>query len=102
MALEEGIVGAPGGKRRIVSYAPASGELLGEAPVRSLAEVSALLERARTAQAPWAERPIEARADAILALRDTIVDHADELVDIVSKECGKPRLEALAHEVAVV
>jgi acyl-CoA reductase-like NAD-dependent aldehyde dehydrogenase len=95
-------VGSPSGAKRIVSYAPASGESLGEVPICSAEQVRTAVERARVAQVNWAELPIEARAERVLVLRDLIVDRAEELVALLSKECGKPRFEALTHEVMVV
>lgn len=86
----------------IRSYAPATGALLGEVPVTSPEEVAATVERARKAQAPWAVLPVEERADRLVRFRDAIVDRADEIVEIVVKECGKPRHEALMHEVMLV
>jgi succinate-semialdehyde dehydrogenase/glutarate-semialdehyde dehydrogenase len=93
---------ASSGKGSLVSYAPASGEPLGEVPIASAQEVRAAMERARDAQVNWGELPIETRAERLLALRDLMVDRAEELVTLLSQECGKPRFEALTHEVMVV
>src|SRR5687768_10387109 len=54
---------------------------------------------ARAAQASWARLPLEQRCERLLTLRDTLVDRADDLIEIISRECGKPRQEALVHEV---
>ena len=83
----------------IKSYAPASGELLGEVPVTSKEEIAAIVARARRAQAAWAVLPVEERCERILRFRDALADRAAELVDLLSRECGKPKQEALAHEV---
>ncbi|MEO6419465.1 MAG: aldehyde dehydrogenase family protein [Polyangiaceae bacterium] len=83
----------------IRSYAPASGELLREINVTSPAEITAIVARAHKAQAAWGVLPIEERCERLLRFRDAIVDRADEIVEIITKECGKPRHEALAHEV---
>jgi len=91
-----------GGARRILSYAPASGEVLGEVPIYSSDQVQSAMARARAAQAIWAELPLEARCERVLNLRDKIVDRAAELVDVLTRECGKPRNEALVHEVLVL
>lgn len=91
-----------GEARRIVSYAPASGEVLGDAPILNAEEVQAAVARAREAQSVWANLPLEVRAQRVLGLRDAVVDRAEELVDLLSRECGKPRQEALLHEVMVV
>jgi acyl-CoA reductase-like NAD-dependent aldehyde dehydrogenase len=84
------------------SYAPASGELLGELPVTSDDEVRRVVARARKAQQAWAVLPVEERAQRLLRLRDALAEHAEDLVEIVSRECGKPRHEALMHEVATL
>ncbi len=86
----------------VKSYAPATGELLGEVPVTSPADVTATVARARKAQAAWAIVPVAERAERLLRFRDALVDRADELVDLLSRETGKPRHEALLHEVMTI
>jgi succinate-semialdehyde dehydrogenase/glutarate-semialdehyde dehydrogenase len=93
---------AAGATPPVRSYAPATGALLGEVPVFSAEEVAATVARARKAQAAWAVLPVEERAERLLRFRDAIVERADEIVEIVSKECGKPRHEALMHEVTII
>lgn len=82
------------------TYAPASGELLAELPVTSDDEVRRVVARARKAQQAWAVLPVEERAQRLLRLRDALAERAEDLVEIISRECGKPRHEALMHEVA--
>ena len=89
------------GARVIKSWAPATGELLGEVHVSTKEEVVAAVARARKAQAAWGVLPIEERCERLLRLRDALVERADEIVEIVSRECGKPRHDALSHEVTV-
>ncbi len=86
---------------RIRSYAPATGELIGEAKVWSADEVKEAVAKARRAQEAWGALPVEARAERILRFRDALVDRADEVVDLLVRECGKPRHEALLHELLV-
>jgi succinate-semialdehyde dehydrogenase/glutarate-semialdehyde dehydrogenase len=83
----------------IRSYAPATGELLGEVPIASKEEVTAVVARARRAQAAWAVLPIEERCERLLRFRDAIAERATEIVDLLARECGKPKQEALVHEV---
>ena len=85
----------------LVSYAPATGQRLGEVPNLGPDEVRVAVERARAAQIAWALLPIEERCTHILKLRDVIVDRAEEIVELLAKECGKPRAEGLTHEVIV-
>jgi acyl-CoA reductase-like NAD-dependent aldehyde dehydrogenase len=87
---------------KIKSFAPATGELVGEAPNTSAEEVRQAVARARQAQESWGALPVQERAARVLRFRDAIVDRADELVDLLVRECGKPRHEALLHEVMVV
>lgn len=93
------IVERPQEGKVIVSVAPATGRPLGEVPVTSAAEVREVMARARAAQAAWALTPIEQRAHAIRSFRDQLIDHADDVAGLLSEECGKPRAEALLHEV---
>ena len=86
----------------IRSYAPATGQLLGEVPVSSKEQVAAVVARARRAQEAWAVLPIEERCERLLRLRDALSERAAELVEVISRECGKPKQEALAHEVITV
>lgn len=86
---------------RIVCRAPASGEALATIEMFSPEQVHAAMARARAAQSSWAALAIEERCERVLALRDALVDRAEAMVDVVSKEAGKPAQEALVHELMV-
>lgn len=73
---------------------PLTGARIGELPTSTTADVVAAAERARTAQAGWAARPIEERADLLLDLHDAVLDHRDVLIDLVQTGGGKARLSA--------
>ena len=61
------------------------------------------MARARKAQAGvGACSPSRSARERVLRFRDAIVERADEIVDLLARECGKPRHEALVHEVMVV
>lgn len=77
------------------SFAPATGELVGEVPFTSADEVRATVARARKAQAAWGVLPVDERCERLLRYRDALVDRAEEIVELVSRECGKPRSDAL-------
>lgn len=87
------------GSNAIQSYAPATGELLGEAKVYTPEAVKEAVSSARSAQEAWGLLPVEERAERILRFRDALVDRAEEVVDLLARETGKPRHEALSHEV---
>lgn len=89
------------GRRMIQSYSPVSGELAGEVPAMSAEEVRAVVSRAKTAQEAWGALPVEERCERVMRFRDALVERADEVVDLIVRECGKPKHEALLHEVMV-
>lgn len=93
---------ARGDRETIESFAPATGQKLGEVPVASPEEVRRVVARARRAQEAWALLPIAERGERMLRFRNAIIDRADELVDLIARECGKPKHEALGHEVIPV
>jgi succinate-semialdehyde dehydrogenase/glutarate-semialdehyde dehydrogenase len=86
---------------RIQSYAPGSGRLLGEVAVTTPEQIRAVVLRAKKAQRAWAVLPVEERCQRLQRLRDALVDHAEDLVEVLVAECGKPRVEAL-QEVTLV
>jgi succinate-semialdehyde dehydrogenase/glutarate-semialdehyde dehydrogenase len=104
MAIAVGDKGGASGqaKATIQSFAPATGELLGEAKVYSADEVRSVVGAAKRAQEAWGALSPEERGRRVLRFRDAIVDRADEIVDLLTRECGKPKQEALVHEVMVV
>jgi acyl-CoA reductase-like NAD-dependent aldehyde dehydrogenase len=85
--------------RKIEVRAPATGEKIGEVPVHSTEEVREAVARAHRAQEAWGVLPVEERCERLLRFRDAVVDRAEEIVDLLSREAGKPRQEALLHEV---
>jgi succinate-semialdehyde dehydrogenase/glutarate-semialdehyde dehydrogenase len=82
--------------------APATGAPLADLAVTTDEEVRRVVARARKAQRAWAVLPVEERAQRILRLRDALADRTDELVETLTRECGKPRHEALVHEVTTL
>jgi len=86
----------------IVSRNPSTGAVLGEVPDQSPAEVRAAVERARLAQRAWGALPVKERCRRVARFRDLVVERAPELIDLLVKEAGKTRSEALAHEVLVI
>jgi acyl-CoA reductase-like NAD-dependent aldehyde dehydrogenase len=100
--IESGASGGRASNERIRSFAPATGEPIGEVDVTSADDVRRTVARARRAQQAWAVLPVDERGRRLLRLRDALAEHADELVDLLALECGKPRHEGLVHEVTVL
>jgi succinate-semialdehyde dehydrogenase/glutarate-semialdehyde dehydrogenase len=87
---------------KITSINPATGEPLGDVPDQSPAEVKAAVDAARTAQLEWAKVPLELRCKRVLRFAEVLMSRAEEVIDLLSREGGKTRLEALGMEVIVV
>ncbi|HEX6940430.1 MAG TPA: aldehyde dehydrogenase family protein [Longimicrobiales bacterium] len=88
-------------RRSLVVRSPATGEELGTAPVLERHEVRELVERARAAQPAWAALGARGRGRLLLRFRDRLVDRADEVADLTSRETGKTRFEALILDVLI-
>jgi succinate-semialdehyde dehydrogenase/glutarate-semialdehyde dehydrogenase len=86
----------------IVSRNPATGEVLGEVREMAPAEIKQAVARARTAQREWARLSVRERADRVARFRDLIVKRAEELCELIVRETGKTRPEALSMEVMVI
>ena len=57
-----------------------------------------VFSRARDAQASWADWSLRRRCELLRDLREAIFDAREEIVDIISRESGKPRVEAIFAE----
>ncbi len=89
----------PGINRRTACHNPATGELLGHVPEQAAADLQRAVATARRAQPRWAATAVKDRAEALLLVRDAIVRDADELAEIISRDNGKTRTDALVDEV---
>ncbi|MBI2712515.1 MAG: aldehyde dehydrogenase family protein [Bdellovibrio sp.] len=83
----------------ITSRNPATGEVLQNIPSTELNEVPEIFKKARHAQMLWASQPLRRRAQVLLQIRETLIDRAEDVVDQLVKENGKPRQEALMNEI---
>src|ERR671919_557436 len=81
------------------SLNPRTGEIRGEVPANAPGEVADVVERARKVAPEWAATAPEGRARMMREVRHRIYDRLDDIVETVAAECGKPRHEALAHDV---
>ncbi len=82
-----------------MSIAPATGETIGHTPLDSPAGVKSAVRRAREAQHDWAERTFRERARHLFLIRDFIVNRADDLASVISRDNGKTRIDALSTEI---
>jgi len=86
----------------IVSVNPATGQPLGEVPDMPADDVRAAVATARAAQAAWAAQPIEVRCRRVLKFAEVLMSRAEDVIDLLVREGGKTRLEALGMEVVLV
>ena len=76
---------------------PITGEVMGELPTSTPADVEVGAQLAHRAQAEWAARPIAERARLLLDFHDHLLDRRDYFIDLL-QSVGKDRLSA-ANEV---
>lgn len=85
--------------REIVCRSPATGEELGRVPVASAEDARRAVRIARAAQLEWAALSFRQRGKVVLRARQIMLEERDEFAQLVSKETGKPAVEALSMEV---
>jgi acyl-CoA reductase-like NAD-dependent aldehyde dehydrogenase len=99
MAIVEPLEGSGGQRRRLGLKSPATLEPIGEIEVANAADVAAAVARARAAQPAWAQASIEERSRILRRALDILVARADQVADVVRRETGKSKVEALMMEV---
>ncbi|HEB90837.1 MAG TPA: aldehyde dehydrogenase family protein [Deltaproteobacteria bacterium] len=87
------------GRRAYEIKDPVSLESIGRFEAATTEEVRSAVERARKAQREWATRSFEERAEVLWRWIDVLVQRQDDIVDLVLRETGKTRHEAVAMEV---
>jgi acyl-CoA reductase-like NAD-dependent aldehyde dehydrogenase len=83
---------------QLISRNPATGETIQTLEMTPISDLPRMFERARAAQAQWSALTPKKRARQLLNLRETLINHVDELADLISRENGKPRFEAMVNE----
>ena len=83
----------------IVSRDPSTGQEIGRAALMTAADVTVAVRNARRAQPAWAALSYEQRAKYILRAREIVLARTDEIAHLISRETGKPPVEAISMEV---
>ncbi|HEX5655937.1 MAG TPA: aldehyde dehydrogenase family protein [Polyangiales bacterium] len=87
-------------ERGLIScYEPATLAPLGDVKVVSPDEVVTRVAAARKAQKVWAKTPFAERAKVLGLIQDYLLQHADELVDVIVRDSGKTRHNAMVGEI---
>ncbi|MGB7601364.1 MAG: aldehyde dehydrogenase family protein [Candidatus Sulfotelmatobacter sp.] len=88
--------------RKISSVNPATGEVLRELECASESEVRAAVARARRAQASWAAIGVRKRIAILRDFQRRLHEKKSQIAEAITREAGKPLVEALTTEVLVV
>jgi acyl-CoA reductase-like NAD-dependent aldehyde dehydrogenase len=78
---------------------PATGEILGYSALTDLQELEQIISRAKSAQKSWSKMEVRERVRYMLRIRDYLVQHAEKISEVISKDNGKTRVDALVTEV---
>jgi succinate-semialdehyde dehydrogenase/glutarate-semialdehyde dehydrogenase len=78
---------------------PATGEILGYSPLTTVKELEQSISRAKIAQKPWSKLVVRERVRYMLRVRDYLTERAEEIAEVISRDNGKTRVDALAAEV---
>lgn len=88
---------APRAREELRSIDPATGEVVGTVPVHTAEDVDAAVARARTAAAEWSALTFSDREQELARFRAALAAAADELADLIHRENGKTRLDAIVE-----
>jgi acyl-CoA reductase-like NAD-dependent aldehyde dehydrogenase len=83
----------------IDSRNPATGEVLGTVPITAAADVDGVAEEVRRIQGGWALVPLPERLRVLRRATEVLVGRRDELAELISREGGKPIVEAAINDV---
>ena len=90
-------------KQRVLeAINPATREVIGTVAVTDAARIPEIIANAGKAQEKWGLLPFEERAKSLTILRDLIVQRAPEIAETISRGMGKPLVESLSYDVAMV
>ncbi len=70
-------------------FNPATGDVTGQVPLASADEVRAVIASSAAALPAWAATPPARRTQVLFKLRELLIEHTDELAELLSSEHGK-------------
>jgi malonate-semialdehyde dehydrogenase (acetylating)/methylmalonate-semialdehyde dehydrogenase len=77
-------------------FNPSSGRTIARVPFSTADEIDRAVQSAATALPAWAETPVVERARVMFRYRERLIEHAEELAHLVTREHGKTLAEARA------
>ncbi|NNH71784.1 aldehyde dehydrogenase family protein [Nocardia uniformis] len=94
--------GGTGRPKVLTSYDPRTGEVVGDYAIMGSGELTRTVRAAHTAQQWWAAIGFDGRRRWLLDWKRGIARGSRELVDLISAETGKPRLDAAIEVTAAI
>lgn len=88
--------------RSVVSRNPATGEILREIACTPEQDVHQAVARAREAQPRWSDLGVRRRCKILKNFQRLLHERKSRVAELISREAGKPDVEALTTEVVVV
>ena len=89
-------------RETLISTNPATGETLGELRCATPQEVHDAVSRARQAQPAWQALQVKDRVAVLKRFQRKLSERRVEIAELISREAGKPTVEALNTEILVV
>jgi acyl-CoA reductase-like NAD-dependent aldehyde dehydrogenase len=89
----------PASAGTLQSFNPATGELVGSVPTLTPGEVQAVVDDVARVQPFWAQLSREERAHYLRRAAAVLLDHADDVAALITREQGKPLVESYTMEV---
>jgi len=83
------------------SHNPATGDVIARFEMTPPSEIAGCIQRARAAQAAWGKQSFTERCDYLQRLKEILFTRRQEIAEVVTREVGKPKLEALLADVTV-
>jgi acyl-CoA reductase-like NAD-dependent aldehyde dehydrogenase len=84
---------------QLESFNPATGERLGAVPTIRPAQVQSVVDDVAEVQPFWEQLSLGERARYLRRAAQVLVDHSDEIAELLTREQGKPRIESYTMEV---
>jgi succinate-semialdehyde dehydrogenase/glutarate-semialdehyde dehydrogenase len=86
----------------IASVNPATGDILHEFDSATTEEIQSAVARARAAQPAWHELGVKRRVAILREFQQLLLEKKSQIAEAITREAGKPVVEALVSEVLVV
>jgi acyl-CoA reductase-like NAD-dependent aldehyde dehydrogenase len=84
---------------QLESFNPTTGQRVGSVPCTPPDEVQAVVDAVAKVQPFWAQLTLSARGRYLERVAQVLIDEADDIRDLISREQGKPRNEAFSMEI---